>query len=72
MTNPFSKLGELIQEDHKKIEEHTVESLRICLTIDQHHFGFDNKISNDDVEKILKMVGNTINAKCKAVYHNQI
>tara|TARA_B100001057_G_scaffold144900_1_gene144777 strand:+ start:1035 stop:1256 length:222 start_codon:yes stop_codon:yes gene_type:complete len=73
MTNPFSGLAKIIQEDHKKIEKHTVESLRHVLTTDIQEYGFDNKnISNHDVDLLLKIVGNIINSKCKQVYHNQI
>ena len=46
MTNPFSKLGELIQKDHKKIEEHSVASLKEVLTTDIVHYGFDNNFHN--------------------------
>ena len=73
MTNPFSKLGELIKEDHKKIEEHTIDALKTVLTTDIEHYGFDNKnISENDVDQILRIVGNLIRSNCKKVYHNQI
>ena len=73
MTNPFSKLGELIQEDHKKIEEHTVDALKTVLTTDIEYYGFDNKnISEHDVNKILRIVGNLIKSNCNKVYNNQI
>ena len=73
MTNPFSGLAKIIQEDHKKIEKHTVESLRNVLTTDIQEYGFDNKnISDHDVDLLLRIVGNIISVKCKQVYHNQI
>ena len=72
MTNPFSKLADVIKEDHRKIEIHTVKALRVALTEDQHHCGFDNEISNDDVERILSMVGNIVKSKCRQVYNDEI
>ena len=73
MTNPLSKLADVIQQDHKKIEEHTVKSLRNVLTTDSQEYGFDNKnISDHDVDLLLRIVGNIISVKCKQVYHNQI
>jgi|TARA_R100000084_G_C4525446_1_gene88729 hypothetical protein len=73
MTNPFSKLGELIQEDHKKIEEHSVASLKEVLTTDIKEYGFDNEnISERDVDLILRIVGNIIKSNCRKVYNNQI
>jgi len=73
MTNPFSGLAKIIQEDHKKIEKHTVESLRHVLTTDIQEYGFDNKnISDHDVDLLLKIVGNIISVKCKQVYNNEI
>tara|TARA_B100000963_G_C22434839_1_gene583815 strand:+ start:284 stop:562 length:279 start_codon:yes stop_codon:yes gene_type:complete len=73
MANPLSKLADVIQEDYKKIEEHSVASLKEVLTTDIEHYGFDNKnISDNDVDLLLKLVGNIIKSKCQKVYHNQI
>lgn len=73
MANPLSKLADVIQEDYKKIEEHSVASLKEVLTTDIEHYGFDNKnISDNDVDLLLKIVGTIIKNKCRAVYHNQI
>ena len=73
MTNPLSKLADVIQQDYKKIEEHSVASLKEVLTTDIEHYGFDNKnISNHDVDLLLKLVGNIIKSKCRQVYNDEI
>jgi translation initiation factor 2 beta subunit (eIF-2beta)/eIF-5 len=73
MTNPFSKIAEVIEQDHKKIEEHTVKSLRNVLTTDIKEYGFDNEnISNHDVDLLLRLVGNIIKVKCRQVYRDEI
>ena len=73
MTNPLSKLADVIQQDHKKIEEHTVKSLRNVLTTDIKEYGFDNEnISDHDVDLLLKLVGNIVKSKCRQVYNDEI
>lgn len=73
MTNPFSKIAEVIEQDHKKIEEHSVASLKEVLTTDIEHYGFDNKnISDHDVKLLLRIVGNIIKVKCRQVYRDEI
>ena len=73
MTNPFSKIAEVIEQDHKKIEEHSVASLKEVLTTDIEHYGFDNKnISDHDVNLLLRLVGNIIKVKCRQVYRDEI
>tara|TARA_R100000773_G_scaffold36762_1_gene31763 strand:+ start:509 stop:760 length:252 start_codon:yes stop_codon:yes gene_type:complete len=73
MTNPLSKLADVIQQDHKKIEEHTVKSLKNVLTTDIKEYGFDNEnISDHDVDLLLKLVGNIVKSKCRQVYNDEI
>jgi translation initiation factor 2 beta subunit (eIF-2beta)/eIF-5 len=73
VTNPFSKIAEVIEQDHKKIEEHSVASLKEVLTTDIEHYGFDNKnISDHDVNLLLRLVGNIIKVKCRQVYRDEI
>ena len=73
MTNPLSKLADVIQQDYKKIEEHSVASLKEVLTTDIEHYNFDNKnISDHDVNLMLRIVGNIIKVKCRQVYRDEI
>ena len=72
----FSRLAKVMQEDHRKIREHSVKSLKEVLTIDKEHYGglkdLANKMSDDDLENLLDIVGNIIYSKCRQVYNNEI
>ena len=76
VTNPFSKIAEVIEQDHKKIEEHSVASLKEVLTTDIEHFAqlksLADKMNDEELNALLDMVGNIIYTTCDKVYHDQI
>ena len=76
MTNPFSKLADVIKEDHRKIKEHSVKELKETLTTDIEHFAqlksLADKMNDEELNALLDMVGNIIYTTCDKVYHDQI
>ena len=76
MTNPFSKLADVIKEDHRKIKEHSVKDLKETLTTDIEHYAalksLAAKMNDEELNALLDMVGNIIYSTCNKVYHNQI
>ena len=78
MTNPFSKLADVIKEDHRKIREHSVKELKETLTTEEHLEYFPDlktladKMNDEELNALLSMVGNIIYSTCNKVYHNEI
>ena len=78
MTNPFSKLADIIKEDHAKIRSHSVKELEETLTNEEvlqyfpHLKTLSNKMTDEELGSLLEMVANIIYQTCDKVYHNQI
>ena len=76
MTNPFSKLADVIKQDHRKIKEHSVKDLKETLTTDIEHYAslksLADKMNDEELNALLDMVGNIIYSTCDKLYHYQI